>query len=71
MSVPPLPNPFNDVQDELLYDMMTALTFSCLKSKASMAQEHKKYVCALLAILEDQARKRPAPIPRFPFPPHA
>lgn len=66
-----LPNPFDSVPDELLYDMQVALTFSCLKSKASMAQEHKKYVCALLAILEDQARKRPSKMPHFPFPPHA
>lgn len=69
--VPPLPNPFDDVDDDTLYEMQIALTYGCLRSKSSINKRHVKYVCALQRILDAQATQRPSRKPDFPFPPHA
>ena len=70
MSTPiPLPNPFNDVTDDELLEMQVALTYGCLRSKAAIDKRHKKYVCALQQILDDQADGRGSQKPHFPYPP--
>ena len=69
MAIPELPNPFNDVPDETLYQMQVALTYGCLRSRQSLKKEHKTYVCNLLRILNQQATDRPSRKPDFPFPP--
>jgi len=65
----PLPNPFDDVSDEDLYEMQVSLTYGCLRSKAAIDKRHKKYVCALQTILDQQALDRGSARPHFPYPP--
>lgn len=69
MAVPILPNPFDGVSDEELFQMQVALTYGCLRSKSAIRQPHKKYVCALQRILDQQASARPSEKPHFPYPP--
>lgn len=69
MAIPELPNPFDDVSDETLYQMQVALTYGCLRSRTALKKEHKTYVCSLLRILNEQATARPSRKPAFPFPP--
>jgi hypothetical protein len=67
----PIPNPFDDVDDEELYSMQVALEYGCLRSKAAVSKKNKKHVCALSTILEGQATQRGSRKPQFPFPPPA
>lgn len=69
--VPPLPNPFDDVDDETLYQMQVALTYSCLRSRGAVRKPHREFICSLGQILQAQADKRPSKKPKFPFPPVA
>ena len=71
MPIPELPNPFNDVSDETLYQMQIALTYACLRSRVALKKEHKTYVCNLQRILNQQATDRPSKKPDFPSPPPA
>lgn len=70
-AIPPLPNPFDGVDDDRLYEMQVALTYGCLRSKAALHLPNKRVICELLSLLEGQARQRPSKMPRFPFPPEA
>jgi hypothetical protein len=67
--VPPLPNPFDSVDDETLYQMQVALTYSCLRSRGAVQKKHRQFVCSLGQILEAQANARPSRRAQFPFPP--
>ena len=65
----PIPNPFDDVDDETLYQMQVSLEYGCLRSKAILTKQHKTYVCALNELLRQQAKERGSKSPTFPFPP--
>lgn len=69
--IPPLPNPFDDVDDETLYQMQVALTYSCLRSRGAVRKPHKEFICSLGQILQKQASQRPSKQAHFPFPPKA
>jgi hypothetical protein len=68
---PPLPNPFDAVDDETLYQMQVSLTYGCLRSRGAVQKKHREFICSLGQILKAQADQRPSKKPNFPFPPAA
>jgi len=66
---PIIPNPFDLVDDETLYQMQVSLEYGCLRSRAAVRDPHKSYICSLGKILTEQANQRGSKKPVFPNPP--
>jgi len=70
VTIPPIiPNPFDLVDDDTLFQMQVALEYGCLRSKQTVTQPHKNYICSLGQVLKSQADARGNKSPQFPFPP--
>lgn len=69
MATPIIPNPFDLVTDDELFQMQVAIEYGCLRSRAAINDRHKSHICGLGEILRQEADARGSKKPDFPFPP--
>jgi hypothetical protein len=63
----PIPNPFDGVPSDVIFDQAIALELACGRNKAVTRDKHRTKVCALAGILNLELSNRGHPVPTPPY----